>query len=356
MMEIRLQTLVLATALIVMMGWLVFIGQAILMPIVAGLISATVLFSATDALQRVPIVGAAPPWVRRLLVLLGFVAVVALLALIMVSNVQRVIAALPDYQDNLISAISSASRFAGLNTVPNWEHIREVTIGRIDLQRFIMTLLSSTTSLGGQIFLIVLYAAFLLAERIQFSEKLVRAMATEESAHQILTIFIKVNQRIGDYLAVKTLVNAILGLISFVIMWLIGIHFALFWAILIGLLNYIPYFGSLLGVLFPVVLSLAQSGSWQMAFWSLITLTAAQMYVGNFLEPRMIGRSVNLSPFVVLVALSIWTTLWGLPGAILAIPMTAGVVSILAEIPSTRPFAIMLSSDGGVVLDTDNDS
>lgn len=351
MTKIRLQTLVLATAFVVMVGWLIYLGQTVLMPIVAGLISATVLFSATDALQRVPFIGAAPPWLRRVLVLLVFVAAVAGLALIMVSDVQRVIAAIPTYQNNLIDAISSATRFAGLDTVPNWDHIREVTIGRIDLQHFIMSLLSSTTSLGGQIFMVVLYAIFLVAERTQFSEKLMHAMATEESADRVLTIFFKVNQRIGNYLAVKTLVNAILGLISYVIMWLIGIHFALFWAILIGLLNYIPYFGSLLGVLFPVLLSLAQSGSWQMAFWSLVTLTAAQMYVGNFLEPRMIGRSVNLSPFVVLVALSIWTTLWGLPGAILAIPMTAAVVSIMAEIPATRPFAIMLSSDGQAVLE-----
>lgn len=356
MTEIRLQTLVYGTALVAMTGWLVYIGQATLMPIVAGLISATALFSATEALQHVPIIGATPAWIRRLLVLLGFVAVVALLALIMVTDVQRVIATLPAYQDNLISAISSASQFAGLESVPNWDHIRDVTIGRIDLQRFLVTLLSSSTSLGGEVFLIVLYAIFLLAERIQFSEKLMRAMSSEDSAHHVLAIFIKVNQRIGDYLAVKTLINAILGVISFAIMWLIGIHFAVFWAILIGLLNYIPYFGSLIGVAFPVVLSLAQFGSWQTALVSLITLTAAQVYVGNFLEPRMIGRSVNLSPFVVLIALSIWTALWGLPGAILAIPMTAAVVSILAEIPSTRPLAIMLSSDGDAVLaDIDDD-
>lgn len=349
MTELRLNTLVLTLAFVLMVGWLVYMGQAILMPIVGGVISATIVSSAANALGRVQGIGSTPLWMRRTLVLIGFIAVVAALALVMISNAQRIIAALPGYQENLVSAISSASRWIGLEAVPNWEQIRAVTIGRIDLERLIGALLSSTTSLGGQIFLIVLYAIFLIAERIQFSEKLNHAMAREESVDQVLAIFLKVSQRTGDYLAVKTLVNAILGVISFVIMWLIGIDFAVFWAVLIGLLNYIPYFGSLIAVLFPVLLSLAQFGSWQTAFLSLVTLTTAQVYVGNFLEPRIVGRSVNLSPFVVLVSLSVWSTLWGLPGAVLAIPMTAAMVIILAEIPATQPVAIMLSSDGDVV-------
>lgn len=355
MIKIRLQTLVLTLMLVVLIGWVVYIGRNTLMPIVAGLISASVLLSTADALQRVPVIGRFPTWVRRLLVLLGFVAAVLVLALVMISNVQRVIAAVPVYQHNLINVINDTTHLMGLESVPNWDRIRDVTLGRLDLRNLAMGLLSSTTSLGGHIFMIVLYAAFLLAERTQFNEKLLHALGTEESAHHVVATFTRANRRIGEYLATKTLINAILAAISFAIMWLIGVDYAIFWAILIGLLNYIPYFGALLGVLFPVLLSLAQYGSWPTSLVTLVTLTAAQMYTGNYLEPKMLGRSVNLSPFVVLVALSIWTALWGLPGAILAIPMTAAVVSVLAEIPSAKPFAIMLSGDGKVALSDQED-
>ena len=79
---------------------------------------------------------------------------------------------------------------------------------------------------------------------------------------------------------------------------------------------------------------------------ALVLLMAVQTYVGNILEPRMIGKSVNLSSFVVLLALVFWTTIWGLPGAILSIPLTSVLVILLAENPSTRPLAIMFTSDG----------
>jgi predicted PurR-regulated permease PerM len=122
----------------------------------------------------------------------------------------------------------------------------------------------------------------------------------------------------------------------------------LFWAVLIAFLNYIPYIGSLIGVIFPVLLSLAQFGTLGMAGVVLISLTAAQVLVGAYLEPRMMGRAFNLSPLAVLLALAFWSALWGLPGALLAVPMTASLVLVLAEIQATRPVAILLSANGKV--------
>lgn len=96
------------------------------------------------------------------------------------------------------------------------------------------------------------------------------------------------------------------------------------------------------------MLALAQFGSLSWAVLAFILLMAVQMFVGNVLEPKMIGKSVNLSSFVVLVALVFWTTLWGLPGAILSVPLTSVLVIILAASEGARPLAIMLSTDGEV--------
>ena len=131
----------------------------------------------------------------------------------------------------------------------------------------------------------------------------------------------------------------------FVVMLLVGVDFALFWAILIGLLNYIPFIGSLIGVIFPVLLAVAQFGSIQTALLVLVLLTAAQLWVGNGLEPKMIGKKVNLSPFVVLVSLGLWTSLWGVAGSILAIPLTSILAIIFSHFDGTRPLAVLLSDD-----------
>jgi predicted PurR-regulated permease PerM len=182
-----------------------------------------------------------------------------------------------------------------------------------------------------------------MAERGRFAEKLAAAFPQRDQAELTARIVRDANRKIGDYLAVKTGINVILGAISFVILWGMGVDFALFWAVVIGLFNYIPYVGSIIGVALPVILSLAQFGSLGTTAVLGALLIAAQTYVGNILEPRLIGRQLNLSPLVVLMALSVWTAIWGLPGAILAIPLTAMIAIVCDAFGPTRFVAALLA-------------
>lgn len=344
----QLRTITYGLALSIMIGWLLWVGQDVLLPVIAALISVYVLSAAAKSMGTMPVLRHAPLWLRRILVLIGFTIGVALLFTLVVSNFARVVAALPGYEDNIDALVARAANLLGLENEPTWDAVRQATFDRFETRRIITPLVVSLRGFGGGLFLIVLYASFFMAERVQFAGKLARAMGDRDSGERALALMRRINERIGDYLLVKTLVNVVLGAISFAIMWLIGIEFALFWAVLIGFLNYIPYVGSLIGVFFPVVLSLAQFGSVGMALLVLVTLTAAQVYVGAVLEPRMMGRAFNLSPFVVLIALAFWSALWGVPGAILSVPLTASLVIVLAEIDVTRPAAIMMSATGRV--------
>lgn len=197
------------------------------------------------------------------------------------------------------------------------------------------------------VFIVVVYAGFLIAERRQFAAKLAAAFPRGDDAARTAWILREVSRKIGDYLEIKTGINVLLGALSFVILWGMGVDFALFWAVVIGLFNDIPYVGSIIGVMLPVILSLAQFGSLGMTAVLGALLIAAQTYVGNILEPRVIGRELNLSPFVVLVALSVWTALWGLPGAILAIPLTAMIELVCEAFGPTRFVAVLLSNEIG---------
>ena len=84
-------------------------------------------------------------------------------------------------------------------------------------------------------------------------------------------------------------------------------------------------------------------------------LAGAQIFVGNFLEPYLMGNSLNLSPFVILVSLVVWSAMWGLPGAILSVPITAILVIVLSEFKRTRPIAILLSRDGEITSSATGD-
>ncbi|MDT0682679.1 AI-2E family transporter [Roseicyclus sp. F158] len=343
-----LASLAYSLAIALMIGWLLWLGQTLLLPILAAIISVYVLIAAAQAMRNVPLLGRAPSWLLRLFVLAGFTIGVALLFTLIVTTFARVVAAIPGYEANLDTVIGRGAAWLGFEDQPTWARLREATFDQIDTGRLVTPLVNSLRGLGGSLFLIVLYASFFLAERARFGTKLTRAIGDPDDRAKTLEVMARINERIGEYLLVKTFVNAVLGLVSFIIMWAIGIEFAIFWAVLIGFLNYIPYVGSLLGVAFPVLLCLAQFGSFAMAGLSLATLTAAQVYVGSVLEPRLMGRTFNLSPFVVLLALAFWGSLWGIPGAILSVPLTASLVIVLAEIRITRPFAVMMSANGKV--------
>jgi predicted PurR-regulated permease PerM len=129
-------------------------------------------------------------------------------------------------------------------------------------------------------------------------------------------------------------------------MLLFGLELAAFWAMLIWLLNYVPYIGSFLGVLFPVTMAIVQFADVNTVLMLLLALTAMQFVIGNFLDPYLLGNSLNLSPFVILVSLTVWSGLWGIPGAFLAVPITAIMAIVFSEFAGTRPVAVFLSQSG----------
>jgi AI-2 transport protein TqsA len=158
-----------------------------------------------------------------------------------------------------------------------------------------------------------------------------------------------INDRIGDYLAAKTFINLVLGLISYVVMIFIGLDFAAFWGVLIALLNYIPYIGSMGGVLFPTAIAIVQfEGDWSMIATCFFGLTFCQVFVGSFLEPSLMGRQLNLSPFVILVSL---TSLGIALGHSRRAPFSSGDRDPRHRVLGVRgnaPVAILLSRSGKI--------
>ena len=334
---------VLGVILVFCLGWLLVIGRPILLPIVTAAISAYVIVSATQRLKRLRLLRHLPMAALRGAVLIAFTVAFLSLAVVIASTIGQIASVAPQYQANFVTLVDRFAERFGFESADVWEGLHAATIERVDMQSVLLTLLGSFTSLGSGIFLVVLYTGFLLAERSNFDAKLTEAFPDNESAARLRSAVSRINERISDYLAVKTLVNIILGGVSYVILLGFDVNFAVFWAVAIGLLNYIPYLGSLLGVMFPVVLSLAQFGSIGSTLVLAAFLTAAQVLVGSIIDPRMVGKQVNLSPFVILVSLSVWAALWGIPGAILAIPLTSMLAIVLSSFDSTRFVAVLMA-------------
>jgi len=344
----RLVTITCSVALSIMIGWLLYVGQSILLPVLLAVIAVYILTTTADALGDVTGFRYLGRRLRRLLVLIAILALVLVLSAFITRNAQAISNAIPGYSENLSQLHEQVVDIVGLSIEPALEEIGHRVLDWLDFTVLMPVILSTLSNTGSIILAAALYAAFIMADLDKLPGKTRLALQENQQAEQTLDIVRKVNQRIGSYLAAKTLANLILAALSLGILWVMGIEFAMFWALLIGLLNYIPYIGSVVGVAFPVVLSLVQLGSVWQAGIVLVLLMIAQSFVGYYLEPRMLGRSVNLSPFMVLLALAVWTSLWGLVGAVLAVPLTAMIAIILAEFPATRFISVLMSDDAGM--------
>ena len=328
---------------VLMVGYILVVGRNVILPVVIAVIAVFVLVRVVDWLSNLPVLKLLPSWALHVVVLATAVAAVSLLGLVIAVTLEQMTDRAPTYQANIETLLKNSSAVFGLTDEASWQDIRSVTLGRIDLASFVGRAFSSLSSFGGSVFLIIVYCAFLLSEFANLPAKMRSAFRQKGEAARMLGFVEEISGKVSDYLSAKTGVNIVLGVVSFVILWLFGVDFAVFWAITIALLNYVPYIGSAIGVAMPAILSVAQFGD----LWTTATLTAglaaAQVFVGNVLEPRWIGRQLNLSPFSIILSLAIWSSIWGIAGAILAAPLTSVLMIVFREIPATQPLANLIA-------------
>ena len=163
-------------------------------------------------------------------------------------------------------------------------------------------------------------------------------------------ILLKIDKSIGSYISIKTLVSLLTATLSYITLLLIGIDSALFFAFLIFLLNFIPSIGSLIATIFPALMALLQYGSETYTPFILVVVFvgAIQLVIGNFLEPKLMGNSLNISSLVVILSLTIWGVIWGVAGMVLSVPITVIMILIFSNFESTKKIAILLSEKGEI--------
>jgi len=343
----RLRALVYGSVLLLIVGWVLYVGKSIFVPAVLGAVIVYIVVGLAHALARTPGLGPLLPLQLRYLFSIALIGVVGFLfAYLVMENKERALALAPQYQQSLLAAIQRMAVHFGFETEPTWATLRQELMGQIDLQRLIASLLASVGSMAVTFVVVLLYATFLLLERRTFETKLANLSDDPAGVARIRQVIVAINRRIGSYLALKTLLSLLLGLASYAVMRLAGLEFAALWAVLTGFLNFIPYVGSVLGVLLPMLMTIVQFEDLGVVLTMLLTLSALQFAIGNFLDPYVMGSSLNLSPFAILVSLAVWSELWGVPGAFLAVPITAIITIVLSEFPGTRPIAVLLSKNG----------
>lgn len=212
------------------------------------------------------------------------------------------------------------------------EWIRALDIGKA--RSVLLASLGPFLSFMSQLMLVFVFMTFILAGRGRMEKKVAQAFPPDQAT--VLTRAVgRINSEIQRYMAVKTLSNLGIGSLMAGLLALFGIPYAVFFGVLALLLNYIPTLGAIVAVALPVLLAAFLAGSFSLSVWILLgLLVAVHVVLNNVLEPRLMGRELNLPPLLTLFSLFFWAWLWGVPGMILAVPFLAVLKIVFANIPS----------------------
>ena len=192
----------------------------------------------------------------------------------------------------------------------------------------------------GLFVLVVSLLILLLLEVGQYQEKVNRSFSSSTS-HKIIDAFTRMSVKLRRFILVQAFTSFLTGILTGLWCLLFGVDFAFVWGLIAFVLNFVPTIGSIIAVIPPTLVALLFNGVGT-GVGTLIGLAFIQFAMGNFVDPRLQGRSLAISPFIALLSIIFWSWVWGIPGAFIAIPMTVTLVVLCQEFESTRPIALLV--------------
>jgi predicted PurR-regulated permease PerM len=344
--QTNLFTVFISLGVLVIAVYLITAGQSILMPLAIAIFIWYLINAFAGAIQRLTILGCHPP--RLLSFIAAFVVLFLCLGFIVeliANNLALISAKFPFYQDRFDAIQSKFLGHFHIKKIPSifsTDNIMHYGAGMIS------TVGSELTSTAGTAIAVILYIAFLLAEQGSFHKKLSALISDPQQQLATRKTLDRVATNIRSFLWLQTLASILAGIVSYIILKTVGVEFASFWAVTIFFLNYIPYVGAIIGTVFPTILTLIQFGSFIPFIIVGGSMAAVHFFIGSVLEPWMYGRSLKLSPIIILITIAFWGSMWGIIGMILSVPITVIIMIICEAFPKTRPIAIILSKDGDI--------
>ena len=330
---------------------LLWVGKNFLIPLVLALMTWSILNALTNTILKIRF-GTAnmPRWLATLFSIttlgLFFLGIYQLL----VSQADSLVAAAPVYQENFSRLMGELLAWAGIERLPDTNAL----FNNIDIGSILSLVGGHLGGIFTGIVLIVIYTGFLFSEQEKIPSKLAALHESSDKTKETTQIFTEIVTQVQRYIWMKTLVSLLTGLLSYGILKLVGVEFAAVWALLIFLLNYIPNVGSFLGVMFPAMLTLVQFDTLTPFLIITLGLGTVQFIVGNVVEPAFMGKSLNLSSFMIILSLTFWGMIWGIPGMFLSVPIMVVIAIICARFEGLRVISVVLCADVDLLASNTN--
>lgn len=341
MRDTKLMVIFLGLLVFFAVGFVLHILQPVLLPFVVAVFLSRVFAPLNAALRRRRVPGALSILLVLILVSIGIV----IFAWAVYSSAQAFTAAMPRYQTrskDLVTGLTGwlAASFPKLQAQLqqlNWQE----AVGISSMTGFAASLLGSFLLLFNDGFLVLLFLVFLLAGSEAFPQKLRRALPAEE-AERLGAMMHNIESGVRRYLLTKTLFNLLIGAMVTVLLAMFGVDFPLLWGLVTFLAHYIPSVGAVISVGLPTIFLFLQFSPGTALLIAILN-AVLQFIMGNAVEPRIMGSSLDLSPLLVLLSLIFWGWLWGPWGMVLSVPITSTIKIICENVEPLHPLAVLMS-------------
>jgi AI-2 transport protein TqsA len=257
------------------------------------------------------------------------------------------------------SLIADAPRYQALYAdLITWLDGHGISVAGLWAEHFnVAWMLRATQQVAGRVnttlsfWLIALVYVVLGLLEVDDIRRKIEGLGNREAARVLLDGSAATAEKFRKYMLVRTQMSVMTGLLVGLFAWIIGLPFAVEWGVIAFVLNYIPFIGPFIATLFPTLLAMTRFDSWQAVLSVFACLNVIQFVVGSYIEPRVSGNLLSISPLVVLFAIFFWTFLWGLFGTFIGVPITLAILSFCGQHPSSRWLADLLGGPQGTRTD-----
>lgn len=206
---------------------------------------------------------------------------------------------------------------------------------------------SFVIALSSKFVMTFVFLMFMMLEAPYLEEKVNAAFG--KGAGRVRKILSSISEQVSQYLGTLAIISLATGLCAWLVLTVLDVRLAAGWGVLTFLLNFIPTVGSIIATIPPVVMAIIQfSPGLFKPFLVLVSLTAIQVTIGNIITPKVVGDRLGVSPVVILLSLLLWGVIWGIPGALLSVPIVSIIKIVCENIPILRPIAILIGSGESV--------
>lgn len=329
---------------IILAGFLLHTVSSVIIPIVLSFMLSFVFLPIIKKLN----LKTGIPWVisSLIIVLLFFIIFLGITSLL-VTSLTSIISEYPKYESRFMSIYQLIAKSIGLeidDTKSLFQNLWASLKVREFTQKGAVMLSSGVITFSKSLFLISIMTAFILLEMRLTKRKL--HYAFKNNREKISRISNQIINQTVRYISIKFFISLGTGILCFIAATIIGLDFPIVWGFLSFIMNFIPIFGSIISVGTTTLFSLIQFyPNWGKTLFVLIFMTSVNMILGNILEPRIEGKNLGISPFAIVVSLSVWGYIWGFTGMLLAVPLTVIIKIICENLDYMKGIAIILGND-----------